>query len=407
MLGSSTGGKNDANDAEAICEAVGRPNMRFVPVKSEEAQAVLSVHRARTLTVAERTALINQVRGLLGEFGIVTGAGTAQARKLLAEIGVGGRQLPLLARETIGELHDRLRALDERILAYDRKIAALAKQSEPAQRLMAIEGIGPITATALVASVGNAQAFKSGRQFAAWLGLTPRQNSSGGKTKLGAISKRGDVVLRPEIALALAPISWLAALVCDSEHCHGIALNLIKDRIGEVTENMSPDRILVFGPHQRIEAKPINCLKCLGSKSAGRNRAALEVPKESLSYFCLNLGQNLDSKAGHRALSLALASAHETALTVPARSAACRALISCRQASVIEESSLPSRLSSSATAKAERSSAGKPRASSRMWSTWAFMRQSLALKPTLVTACSESTPNLSFHRTYAKIRAGR
>lgn len=190
------GGKNDANDAEAICEAVGRPNMRFVPVKSEEAQAVLAVHRARALTVSERTALINQVRGLLGEFGIVTGAGTAQARKLLAEIGTGGRRLPVLARETIGELHDRLRALDERILAYDRKISALAKQSESARRLMAIEGVGPITATALVASVGNAQAFKNGRQFAAWLGLTPRQNSSGGKTKLGSMSKRGDVMLR-------------------------------------------------------------------------------------------------------------------------------------------------------------------------------------------------------------------
>ena len=190
------GGKNDANDAEAICEAVGRPNMRFVPVKSEEAQAVLAVHRARILTVSERTALINQVRGLLGEFGIVTGAGTAQARKLLAEIGTGGRQLPVLARETIGELHDRLRALDERILVYDRKISALAKQSESAQRLMAIEGVGPITATALVASVGNAQAFKNGRQFAAWLGLVPRQNSSGGKTRLGSISKRGDVMLR-------------------------------------------------------------------------------------------------------------------------------------------------------------------------------------------------------------------
>ena len=157
-------GKNDANDAEAICEAVGRPNMRFVPVKSEETQAVLAVHRARALTVSERTALINQVRGLLGEFGIVAGTGTAQARKLLTEIGAGGRQLPMLARETIGDLHDRLRTLDERILAYapkevplgdDRKISVLAKQSEPAQRLMAIEGIGPITATALVASVGN------------------------------------------------------------------------------------------------------------------------------------------------------------------------------------------------------------------------------------------------------------
>ena len=190
------GGKNDATDAEAICEAVGRPNMRFVPVKSEEAQAVLAVHRARALTVSERTALVNQVRGLLGEFGIVARAGIAHARKLLAQIGAGERSLPVLARETFGELHDRLRALDERVVAYDRKIAALAQQSEAAQRLMAIEGIGPVAASAIVASVGTATTFSSGRQFAAWLGLTPRQHSSGGKTVLGGISKRGDVVLR-------------------------------------------------------------------------------------------------------------------------------------------------------------------------------------------------------------------
>lgn len=189
-------GKNDANDAEAICEAVGRPNMRFVPVKSEEAQAVLTVHRARALTVSERTALVNQIRGLLGEFGIVAGSGLAQARRLLAGIGAGERELPSLARETLSELHERLRELDRRVLAYDRKIEALARQSEPARRLMAIEGVGPVTATALVASVGEAKAFQNGRQFAAWLGLTPRQNSSGGKTKLGAISKRGDVTLR-------------------------------------------------------------------------------------------------------------------------------------------------------------------------------------------------------------------
>lgn len=190
------GGKNDANDAEALCEAVGRPQMRFVPVKSEEAQAVLAVHRARALTVSERTALVNQVRGLLGEFGIVVGKGMAQARRLLADIGAGGRQLPLLARETIGGLHDRLRVLDGQILAYDKQIASLAQASEPAQRLMAIEEVGPVTATAIIASVGNAQAFKNARQFAAWLGLTPRQDSSGGQTKLGPITKRGDVTLR-------------------------------------------------------------------------------------------------------------------------------------------------------------------------------------------------------------------
>lgn len=190
-------GKNDAKDAEAICEAVGRPNMRFVPVKSEEAQAVLTVHRARALTVSDRTALVkNQICGLLGEFGIVAATGVSHVRKLLAEIGAGGKQLPILARETMGELHDRLRALDERILGCDRKIEALSRQSEPACRLMAIEGVGPITATALVASVDNARTFANGRQSAAWLGLTPRQSSSGGKARLGAISKRGDVVLR-------------------------------------------------------------------------------------------------------------------------------------------------------------------------------------------------------------------
>lgn len=189
-------GKNDANDAEAICEAVGRPNMRYVPIKSEEAQAVLTVHRARALVVSERTALSNQVRGLLGEFGLVFGQGLNTLRKVLMRIGSSDFALPSLARETIGELHDRLRALDAAITRYDRRIAALAQQSESAKRLMQIAGVGPITATAIVAAVGNGHAFASGRQFAAWLGLTPRQNSSGGKTKLGAITKRGDVHLR-------------------------------------------------------------------------------------------------------------------------------------------------------------------------------------------------------------------
>jgi hypothetical protein len=144
-------------------------------------------------------------------------------------------------------------------------------------------------------------------------------------------------------------------LVRDSEHCHGIASNLVKDRVRKVTENVSPDCILVFGAHQRTDTKPINGPKGLGSKSIGRNWAALKVPEECLSDFCLSLGQNLDYKASHRVLSLALASVQETAFTVPARRAACRDLISCRQASAIEESSLPSRLSSSATVKAARS----------------------------------------------------
>lgn len=189
-------GKNDANDAEAICEAVGRPNMRFVPIKGEEAQAVLAVHRARQLLISERTALANQIRGLLGEFGIVIAVGLARLRHALAQIGVGHQTLPLLARETVGELHDRLRLLDACISQYDRKIEEIARASEPARRLMRVEGIGPVTSTALVASVGNARAFSNGRQFAAWLGLTPSQHSSGGRSRLGHISKRGNVDLR-------------------------------------------------------------------------------------------------------------------------------------------------------------------------------------------------------------------
>jgi transposase len=189
-------GKNDANDAEAICEAVGRPNMRFVPVKSEEAQAVLTMHRARDLLVTERIALSNQIGGLLGEFGIVVTRGMARLRRVMLEIETGARSLPVLAKETICELYERMQRLESKALEYERKISQLARQSEAAKRLMAIEGVGPITATAIVASVGDAKLFRNGREFAAWLGLTPSQHSSGGKSRLGGISKRGDVRLR-------------------------------------------------------------------------------------------------------------------------------------------------------------------------------------------------------------------
>ena len=190
-------GKNDANDAEAICEAVGRPNMRFVPVKSDEQQAVLMMHRARTLTVSNRTAQVNQIRGLLGEFGLVVPVGIKRLRKQLPDILADAENgLPLLARQILANLLQEWHHFDERIERYDQEIAQLASLSEPARRLMALDGIGPITATAVVASVGNAQAFKNGRQFAAWLGLTPRQYSSGGTTRLGRITKRGDRYLR-------------------------------------------------------------------------------------------------------------------------------------------------------------------------------------------------------------------
>jgi transposase len=191
------GGKNDGNDAEAICEAVGRPNMRFVAVKSEEQQAVLTLHRARALLIRERTALVNQLRGLLAEYGVVLEAGVSAVRRGVPEVlecedGV----LPWLARETFAELHERLLELDGRVAVYDRRLKTLAKEMEAAQRLMQMPGIGPVTASALVASVGDARQFKNGRQFAAWLGLVPRQHSSGGKIRQGRITKQGERYLR-------------------------------------------------------------------------------------------------------------------------------------------------------------------------------------------------------------------
>ena len=191
------GGKNDNNDAAAICEAVSRPQMRFVPIKSVEQQAVLAVHRLRQGLVEERTALINRLRGLLAEYGLIIGVGTARLRNalpLILEDADNG--IPGIAREALADAAQQLSALDERIAAYDRRIGGLARASDPARRLMKMEGVGPITATAVVASVGNATLFRNGRQFAAWLGLTPRQHSTGGKQRLGVMTKHGDVYLR-------------------------------------------------------------------------------------------------------------------------------------------------------------------------------------------------------------------
>ena len=189
--------KTDRNDAEAICEAVGRANMRFVPVKDAAQQAVLTVHRARALLVSERTALVNHIRGLLSEYGVVVAQGVATLRKALPEILQDAENgVPALAREVFAELYERLQGLDERLRAYDHRIAQLARSSEAAQRLMQLEGVGPLTATAIVATVDTGKHFRNGRQFAAWLGLVARQRSSGGKTRYGRITKRGDVYLR-------------------------------------------------------------------------------------------------------------------------------------------------------------------------------------------------------------------
>ena len=186
-------GKNDGNDAEAICEAVTRPSMRFVPVKSIEQQALLALHRVRQGFIVERTAIINRLRGLMSEFGVVLPLRSMTVRRQSA---AAAEALPELAKRAIADLLDHLRVLDERIGGYDRQIEAQARLSEPAQRLMKIRGIGATTALALVATVGNAHEFKNGRQFAAWIGLVPGQYSTGGRTRLGHISKRGDAYLR-------------------------------------------------------------------------------------------------------------------------------------------------------------------------------------------------------------------
>ena len=186
-------GKNDGNDAEAICEAVVRPNMRFVPVKSEEQQALLALHRVRQGWIAERTATINRIRAVLSEFGVVLPNRAEHVRRHALQ---AAQPLPAFAQRALSDLREHLRGLDERVAAYDRELAAQARASEPARRLMEIRGIGPLTALAIVATVGTARDFSNGRQFAAWLGLTPRQHSSGGRSRLGHITGRGDAYLR-------------------------------------------------------------------------------------------------------------------------------------------------------------------------------------------------------------------
>ena len=190
------GGKNDNNDAAAICEAVTRPDMRFVPVKSPEQQAVLAQHRIRQGLITQRTALINQLRGLLSEFGLVIPKGRYQTHDHIPAILEDGENgLPPLARELIHGVWQRYRDTCEEVLKADRQLSALARENEQAKRLMTIPGIGEQVATAMVASVDVKQ-FDNGRQLAAWLGLTPRQYTTGGHIRLGRITKQGDKYLR-------------------------------------------------------------------------------------------------------------------------------------------------------------------------------------------------------------------
>jgi len=189
--------KNDANDAQAIVEAASRPSMHFVPIKQVEQQDIQSIHRIRTRIVKNRTALINEIRGLCMEYGVVLTAGAANIkRSLIAVIADGDNELTVLSREGMQDLYDELIETEGRLRLLNSKIRRLCRDNEQCRRVLKVPGVGELTATAMVAAVPNPQEFRNGRHMAAWLGLVPRQSSSGDKRVLLGISKRGDRYLR-------------------------------------------------------------------------------------------------------------------------------------------------------------------------------------------------------------------
>lgn len=203
--------KNDAADAHAICEAAQRPTMRFVPVKSEAQQASAAVFRARDLLVRQRTQTINALRGLLAEHGWVAPKGLFHFAGLIAKIEDPSCDLPASARTVFLVMIDSIKQQDQRIRELDREITARAQEDADARRLMTIPGIGPITATALLALAPPVESFRNGRDFAAWMGLTPLQRSTGGKQKLGAISKMGERTLRRLLIIGSSAVVLQAA----------------------------------------------------------------------------------------------------------------------------------------------------------------------------------------------------
>jgi len=200
-------GKTDAADAEAVCEAVTRPTMRFVPVKTAEQQAVLMLHRTRDLLVRQRTMLVNALRGHMAELGIIAPQGIGRVADLVAVlVGEDTASVPALARQALGGLAAELEALGKRVEEVEAAIVAWHKDNEASRRLASIPGIGPITASAIVATVTDPTQFHSARQFAAWIGLVPKQNSSGGKERQGGISKQGDRYLRRLLVLGATAV---------------------------------------------------------------------------------------------------------------------------------------------------------------------------------------------------------
>lgn len=188
--------KNDRNDARGIAEAMSRPEMKYVPIKNIEQQDILLVHRIRELAIKQRTAQVNQIRGLLIEYGIIIAKGINQIGHLLEILEDNKEKLTKISLRKFKELYEQYKQTDERVSGHDKEIEELTKKDVRCQEIMKIKGIGPITASAVVATIGDGKAFKRGREVSAWLGLVPKQNSSGNKIRLGGISKRGDRYVR-------------------------------------------------------------------------------------------------------------------------------------------------------------------------------------------------------------------
>jgi transposase len=222
-------GKTDAVDAEAICEAVRRPTMRFVEIKTIDQQAFLAVHRSRDLVVRQRTQLANMLRSVLREFGYVLPTGIETILKFAGKLLEGDHaDLPVVTRGAVGSLCDHLLALNQRVEVYTNLIEQHAFADKRCRRLTKIPGVGPITASAIVATIGDARQFKTGRDLAAWLGLTPLNRSSGGKEKLGRITKKGDQYIRKLLVAGMTSRALLART--HPERTDAWAANIIAEK---------------------------------------------------------------------------------------------------------------------------------------------------------------------------------
>lgn len=221
--------KNDANDAEAISETIIRPGMRFVPIKTISQQDDLLAHRARRLAVKQRSSQAHQIRGLLIEYGIVIPIGINRIRSLPEILDENKNKISTIARNIFNQLHEQFKRYDEQVLFYSKVIETQVQQNELCREIMNIEGIGPLTASAIVASIGDASGFKNGREVAAWIGLVPKQFSSGNRIKLGGITKRGDKYLR---SLLIHGARAVLRFVDNKTDKKSMWLKALKERIG-------------------------------------------------------------------------------------------------------------------------------------------------------------------------------